>query len=246
MLPPRNFELISFDVGFTLIAPHPPVGEMYAGIAARFGLTLSPVAVQQRFEQAWGVQNAENRFRAPHPLTSESSAYEWWKNIFAAALGSPLDPPTLEAMFSECFHEFARGRCWRVFPDVPPSLERLLASGVPLAALSNWDSRLWRTLRETDLLRFFKRVFISSEIHFAKPHPSAFDLMCREMGVCPKNALFIGDSLHDDVLAAQQAGLAALWLDREDAGPSPPPGVTKIRDLTELSPQHLTMRRPSP
>jgi FMN phosphatase YigB (HAD superfamily) len=38
----RGIKVISFDSGFTLIKTEPRVGEVYAGIAARFGFHLNP------------------------------------------------------------------------------------------------------------------------------------------------------------------------------------------------------------
>lgn len=48
----------------------------------------------------------------------------------------------------------------------------------------------------------------------AKPSPAIFHAACAALGVAPAEAVYVGDDLQLDVVAAQNAGLRAVWLNR--------------------------------
>ena len=61
---------------------------------------------------------------------------------------------------------------------------------------------------------FFDTVILSSETGYCKPDPEIFAAGASAVGVPPSEALFVGDSPHDDVEAAIRAGFSALLIDR--------------------------------
>ena len=72
----------------------------------------------------------------------------------------------------------------------------------------------------------------SEQLGVAKPDPRAFELACVHIGVPARAAVYIGDRLEDDALAATAAGLHGIWLNR--AGDAVPPGVEAVDNLTDL------------
>lgn len=81
----------------------------------------------------------------------------------------------------------------------------------------------------TGLGRYLDVVLTSGELGVAKPDPRIFDLACRHLGVPPKRAVYVGDRLDVDALAATTAGLRGVWLNR--TGRPARPGVEIIGSL---------------
>ena len=232
----RDKQAISFDVGFTLIYTEPPVGTVYAGIAADFGYRLDAGEVQDRFVRIWKAKSHLARQEKNAALANEEKAYRWWKEIFSAAVGETVSPQDLENMFHVCFNEYARGVYWRLYPDVLPALESLRAGGLRLAVLSNWDRRLLKTLNELHLDGYFEKIYISTLIGQTKPEAAAFQYVIDDLGISGQLLLHVGDTWEEDILGAQQAGIAAVWLNRPGKNKTAPGHrqVPVISSLAEL------------
>jgi putative hydrolase of the HAD superfamily len=231
----EGIRVISLDVGFTLIYTDPPVGDVYASIAARFGCPVDPGETHTRFLNAWSKHNALNRAEySRSAFADETSAFLWWKEIFKESVGDIAAPKKLEQMFEECYKEYALGELWRVYPDVRPGLDAIRAKGFRLVVLSNWDNRLLQTLAELELDSYFEKIYISTQIGFAKPNPGAFRHILKELCLQPSEMLHVGDSLVEDIEGAGQARVRAAWIDRQGKHPSASPGVPVISSLAEL------------
>jgi putative hydrolase of the HAD superfamily len=214
----KGIEVISFDVGFTLIHPHPPVGKVYSMIAAKYGYPADADQVNSRFLKAWQRKTRDNQSAGPsHPLADEATAYCWWHEVFRQSIGDSIPEHCLEIIFKECFYEYGRGKYWRIYTDVPPALQRLHKK-YTLVVLSNWDLRLQQTLWELQLTPYFKNIYISTQIGFAKPQQRAFLHMVNDLGIDPRSVLHVGDSLVEDYRAAASAGLKSLHLKRAQKG----------------------------
>lgn len=213
---PENIQVISFDVGFTLIYTDPPVGNVYAAIAARFGYSLDPSEVHRQFLETWKRKNALNRAKTTgNPQADEKLAYQWWKEIFLSSIGDILTPNDREMVFKVCYDEYAKGDYWRIYPEVLNTLIHLRESGYRLVILSNWDRRLHQTLWDLQLNRFFGKIYISTEIGHAKPDPGAFQYILDDLEIPAKDLLHVGDSPEEDIAGALKAGVHGILLDRE-------------------------------
>lgn len=231
----ENIEVISFDVGFTLIYTEPPVGDVYAGVAARFGYSFNGEDIQARFMDAWTKQSALNREkRADNALADEERAYEWWKQIFKESIGDVLPPGDLEKVFKMCFDEYAKGGYWRLFPDVEETLTALRSRGYRLVVLSNWDHRLNQTLNELELDRFFEKIYISTLIGHAKPDPGAFRHVIDDLKVPAEFILHVGDTLEEDIYGAREAGVRGVCIDRKKRYRAMGDQIPIISNLAEL------------
>ena len=103
------------------------------------------------------------------------------------------------------------GRSATIYPGVLEGLNAFLASGLPLAVVTN--KRLAYTLpllEKTGLARYFQVVVGGDSTPALKPEPEPILYACRQLGVSPTENLHIGDSIND-VLAARAAGCPA-WL----------------------------------
>ena len=72
---------------------------------------------------------------------------------------------------------------------------------------------------------------VSSVEGLVKPDRRLFHKALGHVRAKPREAVHVGDSLHEDYRGATRAGLAALLLDRHNPGPK---GVRSIRTLHEV------------
>ncbi|NIM10987.1 MAG: HAD-IA family hydrolase [Candidatus Aminicenantes bacterium] len=231
----KGIRVISFDVGFTLIKTEPPVGEVYATIAARFGFHLNPEETHSRFRKTWVKQNELNRQKTTdNALADEERSYQWWKGIFKESIGDTIPPEDLETVFKVCYQEYAKGEYWRIYPEVCRTLTTLRSRGFHLVVLSNWDHRLLRTLKDLQLDRFFEKIYISTRIGYAKPDPRAFLYIIEDLKIPKQALLHIGDTLEDDIIGAQKANIQCVCIDRRGKYQSIPGPVPIISSLSEL------------
>ncbi len=100
-------------------------------------------------------------------------------------------------------------------PQARPLFEGLRSRGLRVGVLSNtiWSREYHREIFERDgVLDLIDGDVYSSEIHVVKPHAEAFEIACREVGVRPTNAVYVGDRLFEDVLGPQEVGMRTIWV----------------------------------
>ena len=209
-------QVIFLDAVGTLFGVQGSVGEQYATVAQRFGVALSPAKINQAFFASFKAASAP-AFPACPPVELPQREYDWWYAIavqtFTQADAKHLFPD-FEAFFVMLYAHFATPDAWFVYPDVIPTLERWQHQGIPLAILSNFDSRLYTVLQVLNLKSYFSSITISSEAGAAKPDRHIFEVALSKHAIDPHQALHIGDSFTEDYQAAKTAGLRARWLRR--------------------------------
>jgi HAD superfamily hydrolase (TIGR01509 family) len=91
---------------------------------------------------------------------------------------------------------------WQPYPDTRAALERLRDKGIPVAVVSNiaWDVRT--SFDRFDLTGLVTDFVLSFQEGSVKPDEKIFRVACDRLGVEPKHALMIGDSLEADGGAA--------------------------------------------
>ena|SRR5579872_5021912 len=198
----KPVKAITFDVGGTLIRPWPSVGHVYAEVAARHGIKVSPAVLNRRFAAAWRELKSFNHTRG-----------EWAALVDQTFAGQEGNPPS-ETFFSELYERFSEPEAWRVFEDALPALDALAALGLDLGIISNWDERLRPLLDRLGLGKYFETIIISCEVGFSKPSPVIFEQAVRKLGLAPQSILHVGDSFTSDVEGARAAGFQALQITR--------------------------------
>lgn len=97
----------------------------------------------------------------------------------------------------ELFHDALRALDW-------------LAARYPVVAVSNGNADVNRV----GLGRYFKAAFSAQEFGVPKPDPRIFHAAARSVGVAAGEVLHIGDDAALDVVAALQADMQAVWVNR--------------------------------
>ncbi|MFF0145644.1 HAD family hydrolase [Amycolatopsis sulphurea] len=155
---------------------------------------------------------------------------------FLAELGIAADATQVAAF--EARRRETLARSWRLFDDVLPCLEWLRAAGLRVAAVTNASgAHQRRKIAELGLSPFFDHVAIAGEIGVAKPDPVMFRSVCLALECAPEQTVHVGDKLDTDAIGARDAGLGAVWLDRDGTGlvgERAPDGVYTVFGLGEL------------
>ena len=95
------------------------------------------------------------------------------------------------------------------YDDVLPGLLRL-KNRVLVGSISNGNA----DLRTIGLAHHFKVSVAAPQFGVAKPEAAIFLAACKELGVAPEDAVYVGDDVLLDVQGAQRAGLRAVWMNR--------------------------------
>lgn len=126
----------------------------------------------------------------------------------------------------------------RLFPAAVETLERVRATGVRTALLTNGGAAGQRAkIERFDLARHFDRIFIEGEFGAGKPDPSVYRAALEGLEVAAGDTWMVGDNLEWDVAAPQRLGVRGIWVDRHGRG-LPPDAPTRpdriIRHVGEL------------
>lgn len=227
--------VIFFDAAGTLFHLREPVGDTYARIAAKHGVTADPRALEKAFRTAWKALPSPLHPEGMPPADDDRS---WWREVVwltfvqatasrdaSGAVDDGVD--VFEPMFAEMYEHFANAEAWQLHEDTLPALEKLREhasghgqpDGAPLRlfVLSNFDCRLHPILEGLGIASFFEQVLLSSEVGASKPHARMFDAALAAAGNVPASqCLHIGDDEHCDFAGAQTAGMQAALVTRPE------------------------------
>ena len=231
--PGSRTKAVFFDAAGTLIKPARRVGESYAAIAAKYGKSVTPAELFERFRVCFDSAPAL-AFPGADPADVESLERRWWKRLVAQIFEPWGEFTRFEDYFDELFAYFARPDAWQLYPEATETLAALKQRGVLLAVISNFDSRLVRILGGLNVGASFAEIFVSSAVGYAKPQPQIFNIALARFGLTPEQALHIGDSETNDLQGANNAGVRALLVDRDlDANSAPRHHVSSLRQILD-------------
>lgn len=97
------------------------------------------------------------------------------------------------------------------YDDVFPCLERL-KSRYRLGSISNGNA----SVEKVGLGHLFEHSVSASELKVAKPDRLIFHDLVERFGVTAERVLYVGDHPEYDVVAPRDAGLQAVWINREN------------------------------
>lgn len=236
-------KVIFFDVAGTLFHVKGSVGEIYVSYAEKYGFKRtgeSVAAVKEAFKRAF--------HEAPPPVFAVSDPTEikqceqlWWFDIVHNVFYRVGMFERFDDYFEEVFHAFDGPEHWKLYPETLGVLKELKEEGFELGVISNFDTRLFNVLRSLGIADLFDTVTISSLANAAKPAPRIFRLALEKHAADPDEAVHLGDSIHDDVEGARQAGICGILIAREPALSSgaehqtaQAPTIHTLEDLPQL------------
>ena len=203
---------IFFDAAGTLIRLTKSVGTNYALVAEKQGLALDAAQLDRAFAAVW----REMPMRPATGQPREDDDKGWWRDLVERLLdrvAPRVDPLDRDTFFEAAYGHFAEAGVWELYPEVPEVLEAL-APRFELAVVSNFDGRLRVIFEHLSVSKYFRHLFISSELGADKPDPLIYRRALEISGFTAEQVLHAGDDPERDWAAASAAGLEVFRLDR--------------------------------
>ena len=204
---------IFFDAVGTLFYLPKSVGWHYSKVARDLHLDLDERALDKAFAAAWQKMPPRHAIDGPR----ENDDKNWWRELVDLILDDvapSLGEPDRDNFFEVAYEHFAEAGVWELYPEVIEVLEKLQPR-FHLAVISNFDGRLRMILEQLGISKFFRHVFISSEIGADKPDPEIYQRALKFLDLPANQALHVGDDPERDWKAASAAGLSIVQLDRQ-------------------------------
>ncbi|HYC78549.1 MAG TPA: HAD-IA family hydrolase [Planctomycetota bacterium] len=226
-----EFDAVFFDAGFTLLLPTRPLWDVYAEVAADFGVLVEvPImAGAMRAAFAGGARYAFD----PELRSSEAAEREAWRRYTLDVAGRiPGLDAVHEPWLDELVRRFDAPAAWRLAPGALELLRALRARGAKTAVVSNWHGALEGIAAAHGLTDAVDFVLTSAAAGRRKPHPEIFERALRAAGAAAARTAHIGDSTTDDVEGARAVGITPILL--AGAESEAPSDVRRIDALTVL------------
>jgi HAD superfamily hydrolase (TIGR01549 family) len=126
-----------------------------------------------------------------------------------------------------------------VFPEEHAALLASLRPRYRIGVVSNFDdtATAYEILIRHRILPQVDTVVVSEAVGLRKPHPALVRVGLDALGLAPGEALFVGDTFAEDVVAAHAAGVDAAWIDARGEGPPATgrPAEYTVRTLPEIA-----------
>jgi HAD superfamily hydrolase (TIGR01509 family) len=129
------------------------------------------------------------------------------------------------------------------------ALDQLRERGLKLGLVSNAHFLPALMLEDFERLGLAERmdaIVTSSQLGIRKPHPAIFERMLAALDVSPREALFVGDKLREDVVGPKELGMRAVLTHQfrqEDPADSAVQPDHVIASLAELVPYVERLQR---
>jgi 2-haloalkanoic acid dehalogenase type II len=239
---------VLFDLDDTLVPDYADFLAAVDDAAAALGAPAAMGrAVHERARPRWGqAPEATRHMRdmsswealwAPFPAEAEAWADAYRSGAWHDALvAHGVDDPALARRLAEAYCEHRHARC-RPYPEAVAALDALRGR-VKLAVVTNGMEQHQRTkLDAAGLTGRFDAIVSSQAVGASKPDPAIFRAALERLGCRADQAVMVGDNPLRDIAGAQQAGLRAVWIDRDggDArGVVPDARITDLGGLAAL------------
>lgn len=211
----KDPKAVFLDAAGTLFESVTPVAVTYAELAKPFGKNVSYEEISLRFRNCFSTA-PPMAFPGAEGQRLRVLERAWWHDVVRRIFEPAETFLGFEDYFDELFAYFARPDSWALYDDSLVTLEALKDRNLPLALISNFDSRVLTIIQGLGIADYFDSVFISSSAGFAKPAPEIFFLALERHGIAPHEAIHVGDSPETDVEGALNAGVRPILLDRCD------------------------------
>ncbi len=106
-----------------------------------------------------------------------------------------------------------RERDFRLRDGVMETLSALRRRGLHLGIVSNVDNDQFSHMMQLSALEpYFDSLLTSEDVHSCKPDQAIFAEALRRAGCLPQEAIFVGDSLQQDIAGANRAGMHSVLI----------------------------------
>jgi putative hydrolase of the HAD superfamily len=217
-----SIEAVVFDIGGVfLVRDHGAIRDA----VRRAGLDLPDDPERYLRAHHAGVRAISELLADVDALTESEHTWSQWERGYLTSLGVP--PEQLDAgvrALIEVASDPTVPSAWRrVLDHNVAGFHRIVASGIPVAVVSNNDGTAEDQLRRFGIcqvgagpLPAVTVVVDSRLVGVAKPDPAIFRPALAALGTAPERTLYVGDTVHADVRGATAAGMPVVQLDPYD------------------------------
>ena len=232
---------IAFDFDHTLYDRWVTYDNMVDDFMRFFADYLRPGI--SREEVRFAIKDSDkNSFRVkfdPEKTVSTRGAAMHWARIYNATLASGIfaKEPDYDTYYFDFIERYFPPAI-ELFPETKPLMEELSRKGYTTGILTNGPADYQKAkLEAVGMYEMVDRVVLCGDLPWQKPHSTAFEAICREMGCAPHETIYVGDNPLNDIDGARKVGITPVWIKTvgvwpEDLTPAP----YSIDTLDELLP----------
>lgn len=204
---------VFFDVGSTLIDPHPNIDSTFYSVAKKRGHSVSLGEITSQLEAVNAFYEAEYLKDGDFwcsPVGSVEIYLEMYRYL-AHLVGLEKDAEGIAYGVNEAYQSPEN---WMIYDDVIECLAELKKRHYVLAIVSNWSSNLTNLMRGLRLAPYFSEIISSADVGYRKPDPMIFKLTLERLSLFPHEVIHVGDRLDADGEGAAKSGVAPCIIDR--------------------------------
>ena len=235
--------VLLFDLDDTIIASRdrePLLAEVIDEFVPEIPLSRAELHAGFAAHRDW-LDSQPVRDRIASPNAPRTTMREFAAAAFAR-MG--LDHPDVVQAFADRYRN-VHINSGVLFDGAVETLVALRARGLRLGLVTNgsvdWQ---WPKIERFNLRMHFECIAVEGDLGMGKPDPRVFYHVLSAMRAEPSDGWMVGDSLADDVAAAQAVGLRGIWHDWAEQGlpadtlVEPDQTIVRIRELLGALPQH--------
>ncbi len=202
---------ILFDSGDTLVFPKfgswwpgpkfEPILQRY-GINIHFNLDIMRLALEE------GLAYLDTNHLVAN-LKEEKDKFRTYYRIVCSDLGINAD----DRLIDDLAYAYVDECNFQLYSDTISVLEKLMKKGITLGVISDAWPSLHNKYIALGIRHYFKSFTISAEVGCCKPNELIYRKAIDEIGINPKNLLFVDDDL-DNVKAAIRLDLNGIVMQR--------------------------------
>lgn len=230
-----KIKAVLFDLGNTLVYSRPE--ETFQRILAERGIVKSIEQVKQALIQG----NREFDIDS-HIGLSAHEFYTQWNLVQLKHLG--VKGSKARKLAEEIDSTWFKYAEFYLYPEVRKTIDKLKKIGLKIGIITGgYMADIEQILPKLGLHKLFDVCVGVDTTGKRKPHPKAFRHALKQLGVKPKEAIFVGDNLEADYLGSQKAGMIPVLIRRNgpdnqrlftDACLLPASSVRSINRLEEI------------
>ena len=200
-------DFIWFDLGYTLL--YIKREEPFRAVLAEFGIDRSLDEIDKAFHRVAKLFMREY----PGVLGRKTENYlPWYVGFLCHYLDIRGDVFAICVRWMDVWRNLSP--LWHAYGNVHDVLDCLVAKGLSLGVISNWDPSAKPILASYGLLDYFNPCIISSEVGVSKPSREIFRLALDRAKADPSRCLYVGDNYYDDAVGAASVGMKCLIVNR--------------------------------
>ncbi|KAF6835980.1 hypothetical protein CMUS01_05575 [Colletotrichum musicola] len=233
--PGKDFDGVIFDLDCTLADGK--YASQQAMVAVQQALPhlrdLDPVFVAPYFHPSvrhFPEQIGQERFN--RHLEDTHSQIQSFYSLFNLHVPQPQE---MDIFYHTWLAAYGQKSNRRATPGSIETLRRLRYRGIPVVILTNGAQQFQADkAREIGVLEHVDGLISSESVGCRKPSSRVFDAALESLGTQRHRTLMVGDSMENDVLGADEAGLRAVWYRPSSSSRGGIDGLTVIRNISDV------------